>query len=258
MLDARRGQVIRGAGAHHATADDDDVGRRAHAASTAARATIRSSNANPTDLKTRDVRRCGSHAGTAHDLGEVGDHVFRAERALADRDRQLSGFGERRFPRLDDDPCAQHRGGVQLPRRGPIAADGVHVRPGGEPIAFEERLVAGRARADHVGVRHIVDVADVRADAPVTGLVDERPRSLEGPRDDGDVPDGANRKHRLEMRARLHAGAEDHESLGVGVGQVARRQAGHRCGAERGERGAVEDRFRASASWRRTTRRRHR
>ena len=115
MPDTRGCQVIRRAGAHHTTPDDDDVGRLAHAASTAARATIRSSNASPTDLKTvtSDGRR--SHDGTVHDLGEVGDHMILPERALADRDRQLPGLGERCFPRLDDDPGAKHRVGVQLP-----------------------------------------------------------------------------------------------------------------------------------------------
>ena len=59
VLDPGGGQVVRRARAHDASADDHDV-RRGHpvsssaplAASTAARATIRSSNASPTDLKT--------------------------------------------------------------------------------------------------------------------------------------------------------------------------------------------------------------
>ena len=59
VLDPGGGQVVRRARAHDASADDHDV-RRGHpvsssaplAAPTAARATIRSSNASPTDLKT--------------------------------------------------------------------------------------------------------------------------------------------------------------------------------------------------------------
>ena len=69
VLDAGRGQVIRGAGADDATSDDDDVGRRAHDARPPRRAPrSRSSNASPTDLKTVTSEGARPHDGTAHDL----------------------------------------------------------------------------------------------------------------------------------------------------------------------------------------------
>ena len=174
--------------------------RRARAASTEARAHVQILERQPYRLENRDLRGRGPHPGTAHDLREVGDHVFRAERALADRDRQLSGLGERRFPRLHDDAGAQHRAGVQLPRRRLIAADGVHVHAGDEPVAVEERVAAGRACGSRL--RRERRRPDVGAD-PRSRLRDERPRSLRGARHDGDVP-SANRHHRLEVRTGLH------------------------------------------------------
>ena len=152
VLDARRRpggtRCSRPRRLHRRPRRPPSVIRCSSAASTAARATIRSSNASPTDLKTvmssGDVRTLAPRTTSARSATTCS----RTERALADRDAQLSGLGERRVARLDDDPGAQHRDGVELSRRGLIAADGVHVHARREQAAVEQRHVAGRARAD--------------------------------------------------------------------------------------------------------------
>ena len=80
-------EVIRGARTHDAAPDDHDVRRRAHRRSTAARATIRSSNATPHRLEDRDVGGGRPNLCPADEFGEVGADVLAPDRAFPDGDQ---------------------------------------------------------------------------------------------------------------------------------------------------------------------------
>ncbi len=149
-------------------------------ASTIARATTRSSNAIPTLLKTvrSSVERRTSAPRTAS--ARSADHVSRFDRALGDRDRQLARFGERHLPGLDHDPPPPHGLGVELSRVGTMGSDRVHVDPGREQRAVEQRFLGGRARADQVRLGDRPRLPRSGGQSPLEAGLDEGSRPVRG------------------------------------------------------------------------------
>ena len=176
------GQVVGGAAPDDACADDDDV-RRGHPVSLSApqprvdgRARDdRSSNARPTDSNTV------TSSGRAH----LAPRRPPRGRRRRDRgrwrpprgDQEVARLGERRIARLDHDPCSPHRDCVHLALVGQVSADRVHVRPGGEHPAVEQRYVDCRARADEVRVGDVVGSATAAHPGRGSPLHQRRARS---------------------------------------------------------------------------------
>ena len=110
------------------------------------------------------LRAAGQH------LAELGEIDVPGQRALAHREQHVARLVERRLARVDDDPRRRHRRAVELACRRDARADRVHVRPGREPGALDDRLARGRRRDHHVGVAQRVLDRGGRAHVPGVAL----------------------------------------------------------------------------------------
>ena len=166
--------------------------------------------------------------------------------------RKSPGLGERGLAPVDEEARAQH-GGVSSSRAvGHARADGVDVRAGREPLA--ERATGSR---DDVTVQTMSAPVDGLRDRRRTGSIampwrlrlalGERLRALERLARDADAAELADGEHRLEVRARLDARADEREVAGVLAGEQPRREAAHGGRADRGDRRRVDDREQAPA-----------
>ncbi len=259
VLDTCGGQVVRRARARRrpppTTTTSAVAVIRVPGASTAARATIRSSNASPTDLKTvmssADVRTSAPRTTCARSAT-----TWSRPNAPSPIGMHSSPASANAASRVSTTTRARAIATVSSSRAvGLVAPHGVDVRARRQQASVEQRHVARRARADDVRAGDVVRSTDRRVDAEPTSDLCERLRTSGRPRHDGHVLDRANGEHRLEVGSRLHPRAEDDETTSAGVGEVARGQPRDGGGAERGERGAVHDRVGRLRVRRRTGRR---
>ena len=127
-----------------------------------------------------------------------------------------------------------------------LVPDRVDVRSRRQPFAEQHRFGRRGRRAHDVGAAHGVGTGrrDGRVEpeplAPPASRACRRGRAFRL-QTRSDVI-GANGAHRLEMRVRLHAGADDRERRRVLRAKRSRRDGGHGGGANGGDRRRVEER----------------
>ena len=210
-------------------------------ASTIARATARSSNAIPTLLKTvrsSGDRRTGAPR-TVSARSAATSPAANAPSAMGIASSPASASATSR--RLDHDPPATDRLGVQLPGIRAMGADRVHVDAGPQQGPVEHRVLRRRAGADQVGIGDGIGIPHPSGEAAAEAVLHERLRRRQRPRDDDELRHRSHGAHRLEMGSRLDARAEEHEPGRVRTREMSRRQAGDGAGPQRGEGGPVED-----------------
>ena len=196
-------------------------------------------------LEDRDVGWRTSHLLAPHRFLEVGLDML-ADRSPPPRSRAAGPRPRRSPPRASPRPRRPRAMAALSSSRGHgrVRADRVDVHAVGEPGAVEQGHRARRARADDVGLSHVV--ARSRFGRPPRARAPSRGRASATRRPHRRT--ARDRAHGLEMGTRLHPGAEDRRDGRrrgrPGVASPAR----HRRGAERGQRGAVDDRLGRPAS----------
>ena len=183
------------------------------------------------------VLASGVHAG--EHLAELGLDVIGADRALLRGEDVVARLVQARLAAVGEERGVGDRLGVELARRREARADGVDVRAAREPALLDDRLDRGRRRADHLGAeeRGVDRRRDRRAD-----LARELLRLLEVARPDPDLRVVEHRAHRVDVAARLRAGAEDRDPLRVRARERSRRDGGHRRRTDLRDRRRVHDR----------------
>ena len=185
-------------------------------------AAARSSTARPSDLKTVSSSRVrAARMGADQHLAELGTDVLLAEPG----EQQVARLVQGRLAPVDEEAGRGHRLGVELADRRQAGADGVHMGARGQPVPPQDRLARARAGADHVrAAEHLLRRAAVAA----------------APRADLGVAE--NGTHRLGVRARLDAGAEDRDDPRVWTRERACRHRRNGSRADLGDRRGVQDR----------------
>ena len=172
-------------------------------------------------------------------LAELGANVVGPDAGFLHRRQVVAGLVQRRLAPVDEQPGAGDHVGIELARPRDGRADGVHVRAGSEPGAAHDRLARRRARAHDVGaVERLLDrLADdgVRLERERLGV---RRRAAPDP----EVGVGHDRAHRLRVRPRLNAGAENRDAAEARPGEKLGGDGGDRGGPDLGDRRGVEDR----------------
>ena len=205
-------------------------------------------------LEERDlVRRRRARGLADEDLAELADDVLVADGALLlRRCRKSPASRERRLAPVDEEARPRDGRAVSSSRAdGDARADRVDVRAGREPLAADDRLARRGRRADEVGARRPPRgprrTASIAIPCRSRLALGEGPRPLEvwlATRTRRSVP---HAQHRLEVRARLDARADEREVPGV---LRARRRVARprdRGRADRRDRGRVDDREQAPA-----------
>ena len=162
-------------------------------------------------------------------LAELRADVLRAEPGH----QVVAGLVHHRLARVGEQRRGLHGLRVELARGRDRRADGVDVRSRGEPGAVDDRLARGGGRHDDVGVAHGLLGARGGLDRERRlRLGDERLHRLGGAAPHACALEPAERGHRLEVRARLDAGAEDRELRRVRAarGRASRPRRPRRCG----------------------------
>ena len=181
---------------------------------------------------------------TREHLADLGQDVRVVHGALRSREEEVARLAQHRLAPVDEEPRAHDRGRVQLAPRGHAGADRVDVRAVRDPGAEDHRLGRRRDRADDVGSFHGLAHRRRRLDGnavPERGFVREATRAREVAAAHPHAPDRPHQEHRLEVRARLHAGADDREQGGVLARERARRDRRRGRGTDGGDRGRVDD-----------------
>ena len=191
-------------------------------------AAARSSTASPSDLNTvSSESERPAVDGAVQQLADLAADVLGPDRAVGEREEVVARLVDGRLAPVDVQRGGRHRRAVELARRRDARADGVHVRALGEPLAAQDRL-ARRRRGDD----------DVRAATRLLGgrrLLDavELGRLAGRPAPDAHALERQHRAHRVEVRPRLDAGAEDRERARLRPGEQPRRdrRTPRRCGS---------------------------
>ena len=144
----------------------------------------------------------------------------------APREQQVAGLVQRRLAPVDEERSRRPPCRVSSSRAvGTLEPTAFTCVPGGEPVALDDRLARARAGADDVGLaQRLLGRAAVAA-APGADL--------------GVGHDGA---HRLDVRARLDAGAEDRDDARVRPRERSRRDGRDGRRADLGDRRRVQER----------------
>ena len=191
----------------------------------------------------RDVVGPRAHPGAAHDLLQVGDARGSGPIAPSPIGISRSPASSSAAARVSTTTRARRTVSVSTSRVcGWKAPTAFTCAPAASASPSNSGSVGGRAGAHDVGARRPRPGRPPRRRCPSPRA---RATSSLGP---GRRPVttascviGPHRHHRLEVGARLHPRPEDHEPRRVGAGEVPRGEPAHRGGAQRRERGPVDE-----------------
>ena len=131
-----------------------------------------------------------------------------------DRDHEVARFGERAGARVDEHAARRDQRRVHLALIRAARADGADVRAVVHRRARQHRLARRGDERDHVGavggVVRRIGTASTRSRAATAPAPSASAAACAGvPPPDADLVERPHAQHRLDVAARLHAGAED-------------------------------------------------